>query len=131
MAADEHPPKTREIGVGESWVLSEHQVRRGHAHHRRDATAFDEVEYSFGFERRFEHDRCPLPPGEKGLHVPAADVKLRQHLQDDVVAAHRRGEVETDVRPEAVRVCQHHAFWCARRSRRRDNEQSVVVVDVR
>jgi len=41
------------------------------------------------------------------------------------------GEVETDVRPEAVRVCQHHAFWCARRSRRRDNRQSVVVVDVR
>jgi len=111
-------------------VLSEHQVRRGHAHHRRDATAFDEVEYSFGFERRFEHDRCPFHRRE-GVARSSRDVKLRQHLQDDVVAAHRRGEVETDVRPEAVRVCQHHAFWCARRSRRRDDEQSVVVVDVR
>jgi len=65
-AADEHPPKTREIGVGESWVLSEHQVRRGHAHHRRDATAFDEVDTRSGSNERFEHDRCPLPPGEKG-----------------------------------------------------------------
>ena len=44
------------------------------------------------------------------MHVPAADVELRQHLQDDVVVVHARRAVEAEVRPEAVRVREHAPF---------------------
>ena len=49
--------------------------------------SLDQLERPRRVERRLEHDRRALPPREQRLHVPAADVELRQHLQDDVVVA--------------------------------------------
>ena len=85
-----------------------------------------------GVEAALQHDGAALPPREQRLHVPAAAVELRQHLQDDVVACQPGGEVEREVRPEAVRVREHGALRPAGRAGRVDEQQPVVVrhVDV-
>jgi hypothetical protein len=57
-------------------------------------------------------------------------MELRQYLQDDVVAVHARGEVEAEVRPEAVRVREQRALRPARGSRRVDEQERIVVLDV-
>src|SRR5258708_9626670 len=46
--------------------------------------------HAFRVEAALEHDLRPLPPREQRLHVPAAAMELRQHLQDDVVAGEGR-----------------------------------------
>ena len=62
-----------------------------------------------GVERRLQHDRRALPPGEQRLDVPAADVELRQHAEHDVVLAdagrpgRRRGSSRSSSRASAAR----------------------------
>src|SRR4051812_12726658 len=58
-------------------------------------------------------------------------MELRQQLKDDVVAREAGREVEGEVRPEAVRVREHGALRPARRPRRVDEQQPVVVLDLR
>jgi hypothetical protein len=64
---------------------------------------------------------------EQRLHVPAADVELWQHLQDDVVVAQARRAVEGEVRPEAVRMREQGALRFPGRPGRVDEEERVVV----
>ena len=54
-------------------------------------------------------------------------MKLREHLEDDVVVAQARRPVEGQVRPEAVRVREERALRLAGRPRRVDEQQRVVV----
>ena len=80
--------------------------------------ALDQLERARGVEAALEHDRRALPPGEDRLHVPAAAMELRQHLQDDVVGPDAGREVEREVRPEAVRVREQRALRLAGRAAR-------------
>ena len=56
-------------------------------------------------------------------------MKLRQHLQDHVLARHTGGEVEGEVRPETVAVREERALRPAGRAGGVDQEQAVVVLD--
>ena len=126
-AADDREPQAGEIRALEALLLGQEQIRRRDAHHRCDSVLCDELERARRVERRLEHHRRALPPREQRLHVPAADVELRQHLEDDVVVAQARRPVERQVRPEAVRVGEERALRLAGRPRRVDEEQRVVV----
>ena len=125
--ADDGAAEAREVGGGEGWILRHEEVVRGHAHHRRHALLRDQRERRGGVEVRLEHDARSLPPGEQRLHVPAAAVELRQHGEHDVVVRDPGHPVEGEVRPEAVRVREQRALRPARRPRRVDEQQPVVV----
>ena len=126
-AADDGEPEAREVGLGEAGLLRHEEVGRRDAHHRRHPLRLDHLQRARGVERRLEHDRRPLPPREDRLHVPAADVELRQHLQDDVVVPKAGRQVEGEVRPEAVRVREQRALRLPGRARGVDQQQRVVV----
>jgi hypothetical protein len=64
------------------------------------------------------------------VDVPAATVELRQDLQDDVVAGDSRCEIEAEVRPEAIRVCQQRSLRPSGSARRVDEQQRVGVLDL-
>ena len=67
--------------------------------------SLDQLERAAGVERRLEHDRGALPPGEQRLHVPAA---ARGTAAAPRGRRRRRADpgraVERQVRPEAVGV---------------------------
>ena len=115
-AADDGALEAGEVGVGERPILGEEEVDRRHTHHRRHALLLDQPEHPLGAELALEDERGALEPGEKRLHVPAADVKLRQHLEHDVSRMHAGREVEREVRPEAVRVREQRSLRLPRRS---------------
>jgi hypothetical protein len=125
-AADDGQPQAGEVDALEGRLVRHEEVRRRHAHHRRDALLLDEAQRAAGLERRLEHDGGALPPREQRLDVPAADVELRQHLQDDVLGAQARGEVEREVRPEAVAVREQRALRLPGRAGGVDEQQRVV-----
>jgi hypothetical protein len=104
VSADDGPAQRPEVGGREAGLLRHEEVRRRDAHHRRHALLLDQPQRPRGLEGRLEDDGRSLPPGEQRLHVPPADVELRQHLQHRVLAADAGDAVERDVRPEAVRV---------------------------
>jgi hypothetical protein len=126
-APDDGAAQRREVGRREHGLLRQEQVVRRHAHHRRHALLLDQGEAAARVEGPLEHDTSTLPPPEQRLHVPAAAVELRQDLQDDVVAGDAGGEVEAQVRPEAVAVREQRALGSARRPGRVDQHERIVV----
>ena len=128
-AADDRAAQARQVGGGEARLLREEEVRRGNAHHRRHALLLDQPQRALRVELALEDDGRALPPGEQRLHVPPADVELRQHLEHDVVLRDSRRQVEAEVRPEAVRVRQQRALRLAGRAGGVDEQQAVVVRD--
>ena len=127
-AADDGEAQRRQVGFGEARLLRHEQVVRGHGHHRRHAALLDQLERARGVEAALDHDARPLPPREQRLHVPAAAVELRQHLEHDVVAADPGREVEREVRPEAVRLGEQRPLRLPRRARGVDEQEPVAVL---
>src|SRR5205823_7793094 len=82
-------------------------------------------------EGAFEDDGRAFPPGEQRLDVPAADVELGQHLQDDVLGADPGREVEAEVRPEAVRMREQRTLRLPGRPGGVDQEQGIRVCNGR
>ncbi len=126
-AADDRTPQRPEVCLREAGILRHEEVRRRNAHHRRHVLLGDQLQRSRRLERRLEHDGRTLPPGQQRLHVPAADVELRQHLQHGVLTRNADDAVEGEVRPEAVRVREQGALRLAGRARGVDEQQPVVV----
>jgi len=115
--ADDGTAQRPEIGAREAGILGHEEVGRWNAHDRRHPLLRDQPQRPRGIEGRLEHDGRALPPGEERLHVPAADVELRQHLQDCVLARDTHDPVEREVRPEAVRVREQRPLRLAGRAR--------------
>ena len=117
---------TQRSAAGEPRLLRHEEVVRRHAHHRRDAARCS-IRSSARAASKPRSRITPraLPPREQRLHVPAAAVELRQHLQHDVVGADAGREVEREVRPEAVRVREQRALRLAGRARGVDQEQRI------
>ena len=111
-------------------LLGHEEIGRGHAHHRRHPLLLDQAKGTCRLERRLEYDGRPLPPREERLHVPAAGVELRKHLQDDVAVRDTAGAVEREVGPEAVRVGENGSLGLAGRPGRVRQEERIVVRDV-
>ena len=107
-------------------VLREEQVDRRDAHHRRDPLLLDQPQDALGVELPLEDHRRALQPGEQRLHVPPADMELRQDLQHDVVAVHAGRRVEAEVRPEAVRVREQRTLGLSGRAGRVDEQEAIV-----
>ena len=124
---DDRAAQAGEVGVGETGILRHEEVGRRNAHHRGHPLLADQRERPGRVERRLEHHAGALPPREQRLHVPPADVELRQELEDDVLVAETGDAVEGEVRPEAVRVGEHGALRASGRARGVDEQQPVVV----
>ena len=108
-------------------MFGQHEVLGGYTHQHRHAALSDQLKDPAGFEAAFQHHGGSGPPRQQRLDVPAADVELRQHGQDDVGAAHVQRPGQGQVGPETVRVRQHCRLARTLGPGREDHQEGIVV----